>query len=247
MELIESGRTNDAGRQLWLMAPSRADEPGFIDWWIRYARFGSAAGGLEANMAAMMQWDLDMPERIPAPVLVLHRRDIALLRSANARAPADRLPNAIFVELPGADSLFFSGDVDCAWKELLDRHHTTVRSHLARLGREIDTPGDGFLATFDSSLRAIEAARRTCSAVRSLGLEVRAGVYVGEIELVEGDVGGIAVHIGARVAALAGPGAVLVSSTVKDLGAGSGIEFEDRSTHELKGVPGEWRLFAVKP
>jgi class 3 adenylate cyclase/pimeloyl-ACP methyl ester carboxylesterase len=135
---------------------------------------------------------------------------------------------------------------DRRWGDLLESHHSIVRTQLSRFqGREIDTIGDGFLATFDGPARGIRCAREICSAVRELGLEVRAGLHTGEIELVGNDIRGIAVHIGARVSSLAGPGEVLVSSTVKDLVAGSGIEFEDRGMHELKGVPGEWRIFAV--
>jgi class 3 adenylate cyclase len=135
---------------------------------------------------------------------------------------------------------------DRAWRELLERHHELVRRHLARFhGREVDTAGDGFLATFDGPARAIRCARAIADAVRHLGLQVRAGVHTGEVELANGDIRGITVHVGARVATSARPGEVLVSSTVKDLVAGAGIAFEERGTHELKGVPGEWRLYAV--
>jgi class 3 adenylate cyclase len=135
---------------------------------------------------------------------------------------------------------------DRRWRELLDSHHTAVRAILSRYrGREVDTAGDGFLATFDGPARAVRCAQVIAQAVRTLGLEIRAGVHTGEIELAGDDVRGIAVHVGSRVAALAGPGQVLVSSTVKDLVAGSGLVFEDRGVHELKGVPGEWRLYAV--
>jgi class 3 adenylate cyclase len=135
---------------------------------------------------------------------------------------------------------------DRAWRELLDRHHATVRAELGRWrGREVDTAGDGFLATFDGPARAVRCAGAIVEAVRGLGLDVRAGLHTGEVELVEGRVRGIAVHIGARVAALAEPGEVLVSRTVVDLVAGSGVVFTDRGEHELKGVPGTWRLFAA--
>ena len=135
---------------------------------------------------------------------------------------------------------------DRAWRGIVEEHHALVRSQLARhRGREVDTAGDGFFASFDGPARAIRCATSISASVKSLGLEVRAGLHTGECELVDGKVGGIAVAIGARVAAQAGPGEVLVSSTVKDLVAGSGIEFEERGAAELKGVPGEWRLFAV--
>jgi class 3 adenylate cyclase len=135
---------------------------------------------------------------------------------------------------------------DRAWRDLLEQHHTTVRGQLARYrGREVDTAGDGFFATFDGPARAIRCACAVTESVRELGLEVRAGLHTGECELLDDKVAGIAVSIGARVASRAAPGEVLVSSTVKDLVAGSGIRFADRGVAELKGVPGEWRLYAV--
>jgi class 3 adenylate cyclase len=121
-----------------------------------------------------------------------------------------------------------------------------VRAQLNRFrGREVNTSGDGFLATFDGPQRAIRCATAIRDAVRSLGIEVRAGLHTGECEIRGDDIGGIAVHIGARVSALAGPNDVLVSSTLRDLVIGSGLEFDDRGTHQLKGVPGGWHLFAV--
>jgi class 3 adenylate cyclase len=135
---------------------------------------------------------------------------------------------------------------DAGWRQLLERHHAVVRSELARArGREIDTAGDGFFAAFDGPARAVRCAKSIAVAVRELGIDVRSGLHAGECELVDGKIGGIAVHTGARVAAHAGPGEVLVSSTVKDLVAGSGLEFKDRGAQELKGVPGEWRLYAA--
>ena len=136
---------------------------------------------------------------------------------------------------------------DRRWRELLDEHHRLVRRELDRFGgREIDTAGDGFLASFDGPARAVRCACAISEAVRELGLEVRAGLHTGECEVVDGKVRGIAVHIGARVTHAAGPGEVLVSSTVKELVAGSGLRFADRGVTELEGVPGEWRLFAVE-
>ena len=136
---------------------------------------------------------------------------------------------------------------DREWHELVERHHGLVRSQLARFrGTEIDTAGDGFFATFDGPARAIHCACAIAESVRDLGIEVRAGLHTGEVELAEERPRGIAVHIGARVSARAEPGEVLVSNTVKDLVAGSGIDFEERETAELKGVPGEWRLYAVR-
>jgi pimeloyl-ACP methyl ester carboxylesterase len=135
---------------------------------------------------------------------------------------------------------------DRGWRDLLERHNAVVRRELERgRGREVDTAGDGFLATFDGPARAIRSAHAIAERVEALALEVRSGLHTGEVELAGDHVRGIAVHIGARAAALAGPGEVLVTSTVKDLVAGSGIEFEDRGEHALKGVPGEWRIFRV--
>ncbi len=135
---------------------------------------------------------------------------------------------------------------DRGWRSLLERHHRMVRTELGRYrGREIETAGDSFLATFDGPARGIRCAHGITAGARQLGIDVRAGLHTGECELMGEKVGGIAVHIGARVAAAAGAGEVLVSSTVKDLVAGSGIRFADRGTHVLKGVPGEWRLFAA--
>ena len=135
---------------------------------------------------------------------------------------------------------------DRGWRDLLDSHHALVRKELARFrGREIKTIGDAFIATFDGPARAVRCACSIRDRVSELGIEIRAGVHTGEIELSDGDIGGIAVHIAARVIAAAQPSEVLVSNTVKDLVAGSAIEFSDRGAHVLKGVPDEWRLFAV--
>jgi class 3 adenylate cyclase len=137
---------------------------------------------------------------------------------------------------------------DRAWRRLLQQHHEIVRSQLGRFrGKEMDTAGDGFFATFDGPARAIHCAFAIRDGIGDLDLEVRAGLHTGECELVDGKAGGIAVHIGARVASLAEPGEVLVSTTVKDLVAGSGIEFEDRGEHQLKGISEAWRLFTVVP
>lgn len=136
------------------------------------------------------------------------------------------------------------GDRD--WHALLDAHDAVVRVHLNRFrGREVNTSGDGFLAMFDGPQRAIRCAMAIRDAIHALGIEVRAGLHTGECEVRGDDIGGIAVHIGARVSALAGPNDVLVSSTLRDLVIGSGLQFEPRGVHALKGVPGEWHLFAV--
>ena len=163
------------------------------------------------------------------------------------RQPAiDRiLATVLFTDIVGSTERAVKlGDRE--WRDLLDTHHAVVRRELGHWrGLEVDTAGDGFLATFDGPGRAIRCACAIRDAVRRIGLEVRAGVHTGECEVHGDTVAGIAVHVGARVSALASAGEVLVSSTVKDLVAGSGIEFDDRGEHELKGVPGRWRLYSV--
>jgi pimeloyl-ACP methyl ester carboxylesterase len=157
------------------------------------------------------------------------------------------LATVLFTDIVGSTAKL--SDVgDRNWRELLKKHHAHVRRQLVRFaGKEIDTAGDGFFARFDGPARAIRCACAISSAVRELGIEVRQGLHTGECEIVDGKVGGIAVHIGARVAHEANASEVLTSSTVRDLVAGSGIRFEDRGSVELKGIPGEWRLYAVDP
>jgi len=136
---------------------------------------------------------------------------------------------------------------DHRWRDLLNNHHATIQNNLTRFrGRKVKTTGDGILATFDGPARGVRCACAISEETRPLGIEVRAGLHTGECEMMGDDVGGIAVHIGARVAALAGAGEVFVSSTVKDLVAGSGLRFGDRGSKSLKGVPGEWHVFAVE-
>ena len=156
------------------------------------------------------------------------------------------LATVLFTDIVGAtESAARLGDK--RWSELLGRHHDLVRRELQRFrGREIDTAGDGFFAAFDGPARAVRCACAVSGAVRSLGIELRAGVHTGECEVMGNKYGGIAVHIGARIAALAAAGEVMVSSTVKDLVAGSGLVFDDRGIRPLKGVPGRWPLFAVQ-
>ena len=161
-------------------------------------------------------------------------------------ASSDRvLATVLFTDLVGSTEQAASLG-DRRWRDLIEQHHGAVRRELARFeGREIDTAGDGFFATFDGPARAIRCAQSIVDAIRPLGLEVRAGLHTGEVELTDGTVAGIAVNIGARVAGQAEAGEVFVSGTVRDLVAGSGLEFEDEGIRVLKGVPGEWRLFSV--
>jgi class 3 adenylate cyclase/pimeloyl-ACP methyl ester carboxylesterase len=181
----------------------------------------------------------------PAPILEAIEEFVTGRRHA---PDADRvLATVLFTDIVGSTEKAAQLG-DARWRELLLAHHELLRSELKRFaGREVNTAGDGLFATFDGPARAVGCAREIVSAVRRLGLAVRAGVHTGECEVVGEDLGGIAVHIGARIAALSQPGEVLVSSTVKDLVAGSGLRFQDRGTLQLKGVPGEWHLYAVDP
>jgi class 3 adenylate cyclase len=162
-----------------------------------------------------------------------------------AREPDRVLATVMFTDIVGStEHATRVGDRE--WHDLLDRYYATARRQLARFrGREIDTAGDGLFATFDGPARAIRCGAAIAGAVGALGIAVRVGVHSGECEVIGDKVGGIAVHTGARIAGHAAPGEVLVSSTVRDLVAGSGIRFEDRGRHPLKGMPGDWSLFAV--
>jgi class 3 adenylate cyclase len=203
---------------------------------------------------------LDLAGRIPgAQAVELPGKDRSIVVGEAPReverfiagATEEPVPNRVlttvlFTDIVGSTERALSLG-DRGWSEVLARHRTTVRRELARFrGTEVDTAGDGFFATFDGPARAILCAREVASGARELGLGVRAGVHTGECEMSGEKVAGVAVHIGARVAAEAGPGEVLVSRTVKDLVAGSGLEFEDRGIRELKGVSESWQLFAVR-
>jgi class 3 adenylate cyclase len=164
-----------------------------------------------------------------------------------AEVPESVLTTVLFTDLVGSTERA-SALGDRAWRDLLSQHHALVRRELTRFrGEERDTAGDGFFATFDGPARAIRAAQATVGGVRDLGLDLRVGIHVGECELHDGKPSGLAVNIGARTAAEAGAGEILVTSTVRDLVAGSGLAFEERGERELKGVPGAWRLYAVSP
>jgi class 3 adenylate cyclase len=208
------------------------------------------------------EWGRDVADRIPgAKYVELPGRNVyhfvepwrqsfqeiaEFLTGEQADVADDRvLATVLFTDI--VDSTRRAAEMgDRDWHALLDAHDAVVRSQLSRFrGREVNTSGDGFLAMFDGPQRAIRCAMAIRDAVRSLGIEVRAGLHTGECEVRGDDIGGIGVHIGARVSALAAPNDVLVSSTLRDLVIGSGLEFEERGAHKLKGVPGEWRLFAV--
>jgi class 3 adenylate cyclase len=164
-----------------------------------------------------------------------------------ATEPETVLATVLFTDVVGSTAKLAELG-DARWRELVERHHALVRRQLDHYrGREVDTAGDGFFATFDGPIRAIRCAYAIAESVRTLGLEIRAGLHTGECELVGEKIGGLAVNIGARIAAQAEPGEVLVSSTVKDLVAGSGLQFAERGVADLKGVPGRWQLYAAMP
>jgi class 3 adenylate cyclase/pimeloyl-ACP methyl ester carboxylesterase len=266
------------------------DEPAFISWTAKFARFAATPAsfevfermwfatdvrpalasiqvptaifhvpgdtreeGLAFGQAALIPGAIAVPVatsaeviwvRDPEPMVSAIERFIASVR--HEEAELDRvLATVLFTDIVGStDKACELGDH--RWTELLERHNQTLRALIARYrGTEVKTTGDGFLATFDGPARAVRCAQGVCEAVRPLGVEVRAGCHTGEIELLGGDVGGVAVHIGARAGALAGPSEVLVTSTVKDLVAGSGLVFEDRGEHRLKGIPDAWHLYAA--
>jgi class 3 adenylate cyclase len=281
------------GKGTGARVPSIANDPGYPAveaWWQKVQRNSATPAAWEAF--ARMAFEIDVRDVVPSihvPTLIIHATDDRVCHVENARWLAGRIPEARYVELPGADHLpwfnpdrtlaeireFITGsrepeepdrilatilftDVvgstelasklgDRRWRDLLESHHATVRAELARYrGREVDTAGDGFLAVFDGPARAIRAASAIVEALRAIGIEVRAGVHSGEIEqLTDGDIRGIAVHTGARVMSAARPGEILVSSSVRDLVAGSGFTFTDRGMHALKGVEEERRLYAV--
>ena len=274
---------------LSIQAPSVSNDPAFRSWWDRSGNLAVAPAMAKSLGRLVFATDVRsiLPE-VDVPTLVVQRSD-SRQSPEHGRYLAEHIPNATYVELPGADIVYWVGDTgpmldeieefvtgvrgdsgaervlatvlftdivgstdragelgDQRWRDLLDRHDQSVRTQLDRFrGREIKTTGDGFVATFDSPGRAIECAMAIRATLGALGIDVRAGIHTGEVELRGDDVAGMAVHIGARVSALADPGEVVVSSTVKDLVVGSSVEFVERGEHDLKGVPGTWRLFSV--
>ncbi|HEY6316646.1 MAG TPA: adenylate/guanylate cyclase domain-containing protein [Acidimicrobiia bacterium] len=275
---------------LAIAAPTVATDETFRAWWNRAGHRGASPRTSRAIQAVYLQADVrPLLPLVQVPTLILHRRDDSVFRVGHGRYLAEHIPDARYVELPGADDLYWVGDTaemldeieefltgarrgpeadrvlatvlftdivgstrhvaelgDRRWRDLLDRHDRLVRQRLERFrGREIKATGDGVLATFDGPARAVICAKAIRDAAAQLGLEIRAGVHTGEIEVRHGDIAGMAVHIASRIQAIAEPRQVLVSRTVVDLIVGSGIETTDRGEHVLEGVPGEWRLFAV--
>jgi DNA-binding SARP family transcriptional activator/class 3 adenylate cyclase len=286
-----SGTWGDAAPLLSLWAADVQRDAALRAWWTRALHLG-------ASPSAAVHWlrltgDNDIRDVLPSirvPTLVMHRSGDPIVPVGHGRYLADRIRGAEYVEIPGANHLWWVGDHeqilepvqqfltgstpapapervlttvlftdivdstrraseagDRRWRFLQSQHDRAVRSEIARhSGREVKTMGDGFLATFDGPTRAVCCAAAIRDAAVAIGLDVRAGLHTGEVELVGDDIAGIAVNIGARVCALAGPGEVLVSRTVVDLVAGSGLEFQPRGEHELGGLPGTFTLLALQ-
>jgi class 3 adenylate cyclase len=275
---------------LRIIAPSVADDDVFRRWWDNAGNRAQSPSEAQTTLEVIATADLrDTVTRITVPTLILHRRDAAMIPVEHGRYLADHITGSRYLELPGADTLHWTGDADTVldeieefvtgarggsdtervlttvvftdivgstkraaglgdmrWHDLLDNHDRIVRQQLRRFsGREVNTAGDGFVATFTSPSVAIDCAEAIVEAVRPLGIEIRAGVHAGEVEVRGADIAGMAVHIGARVGALAGPSEVLVSSTVREIVTGSRRLFAERGEHDLKGVPGRWRVYAV--
>ena len=275
---------------LGFFAPSVAADHAFRAWWdLAGNRAASPSMARKSNRALT---DADARAKLPlitAPTLILQRADSAFIGVGHGRYLAEHIAGSRYIELPGADTLYWVGDTatmldeieefitgvrggfeaerflttivftdivgstqrvatlgDNRWHDLLDNHDNIVRHELERFrGREVNTVGDGFVALFTSPSVAIDCADAIVDAVRPLGIEVRVGIHAGEVEVRGDDIAGMAVHIGARVAALAGPSEVLVSSTVREIVTGSRRQFAERGEHELKGVPGRWRVHAL--
>jgi class 3 adenylate cyclase len=281
----------DADDFVFVVAPSAASDPHFRQWWEETGRRGASPALARALMRVQMESDVRPAlSTIQAPTLVVHMKEEPMIPVALGRYVADHVPEARWVEVPGADDMWWPSDSaddvldeieefvtgvrhtattnrvlstvvftdivasterasqlgDQRWSELLDRHDAAVRRQLARFrGTEVNTTGDGFVATFDGPARAIGCARAIRDAAQQLGMQVRSGIHTGEIELRGDDIAGMGVHIAARVAAMAEPSDIWVSRTVTDLVVGSSIGFSDRGSHTLKGVPGSWALYAV--
>jgi class 3 adenylate cyclase len=272
-----------------VIAPSVAHDEAFRTWWDLAGNRAASPSTARALNKAVTESDVrDALPRVTAPTLILHRDGSQFVRAGHGRYLAEHITGSRYVELPGADALYWVGDTapmldeieefitgvrgggaervlttivftdivgstqraaavgDHRWHDLLDKHDSIVRHELERFrGREVNTAGDGFVATFTSPSVAIDCAEAIVDAVHALGIEVRVGIHAGEVEVRGSDVAGMAVHIGARVGALAGASEVFVSSTVVDIVTGSRRRFADRGEYELKGVPGTWRLFKL--
>jgi class 3 adenylate cyclase len=287
---IEPDAVEQGFDALDIVAPTVADDEAFRTWWDHAGNRAASPSMARAVTKVVAEADVrDTLERITAPTLILHRDSSIFAPVGHGRYLAEHIAGSRYVELPGADALYWVGDTapmldeieefitglragfdaervlttivftdivgsteraaalrDDRWRDLLDNHDSIVRHELVRFrGREVNTAGDGFVATFTSPSVAIDCADAIVDAVRELGIEVRVGIHAGEVEVRGADIAGMAVHIGARVAALAAPSEVLVSSTVREIVTGSRRTFTERGEHELKGVPGRWRLYAL--
>jgi class 3 adenylate cyclase/pimeloyl-ACP methyl ester carboxylesterase len=272
------------------ISPTVAGDDAFRSWWDNAGNRAMSPSTARAFGEALVTSDVrDTLSRITAPALIMHREGSAFIPVGHGRYLAKHIAGAHYVELPGADSIYWVGDTapmldeieefitgvrggsdterllttivftdivgsteraaalgDDRWHALLDNHDRVVRHALERFrGREVNTVGDGFVAMFTSPSIAIDCADAIVDAVRPLGIEVRVGIHAGEVEVRGDDIAGMAVHIGARVSALAGPSEVLVSSTVREIVTGSRRMFSDRGEYDLKGVPGRWRVHTL--
>ena len=287
---VVSANWGDAAPLLRFWATELQHDAALAAWWTRALHLGASPSSAVQWLQLMEGHDIrDVLPSIRVPTLVVHRGEDPIVPAGNGRYLADHIPGAEYVELPGANHLWWVGDHDQLlepvqrfltgsvpapaaervlltvlftdivdstrraselgdrqWRFLTAQHDRAVRAAIAHHGgREVKTMGDGVLATFDGPTRAVHCAAAIRTAVAAIGLDVRAGLHTGECELVGDDIAGIAVNIGARVCALAAPGEVLVSRTVTDLVAGSGLEFEPRGEHELAGLPGAFTLLAL--
>ena len=272
------------------VSPTVAGDDAFRGWWDNAGNRAMSPSTARAFGEALVTSDVrDTLSRITAPTLIMHREDSAFIPVEHGRYLAEHIAGAHYVELPGADSIYWVGETapmldeieefitgvrggaetervlttivftdivgsteraaalgDDRWHALLDNHDNVIRHELERFrGREVNTVGDGFVAIFTSPSVAIDCADAIVDAVRPLGIDVRVGIHAGEVEVRGDDIAGMAVHIGARVAALAGPSEVLVSSTVREIVTGSRRMFTERGEYDLKGVPGHWRVHAL--
>lgn len=280
-----------SGSSLPMFVPSMAGDKAFEEWWGKFERLGATPAACLEMMRLNSQIDVSaILPTIHVPTLVIHRKDDVAVNVEGGRELAALIPDARYIELPGADHIPFVGENaeeivdaiaefltgspapvtidrvlatvlisdivgstekvaelgDRRWRDLLNEHDRLVRSELARFrGREVKSLGDGFLATFDGPARAIQCAQSIVTALRPFALPIRVGIHTGEVELANEDVRGIAVHIASRIADLGRADDIIVSRTIQDLVAGSGILFEDFGMHVLKGMPDAWQLYRV--
>jgi pimeloyl-ACP methyl ester carboxylesterase len=280
-----------SGQSLPMFAPSKKDDLAYQQWWGRFERLGASPGAVKALMRMNSQIDTsNILSSVNVPTLVIHRNDDVAVNVEGGRYLANMIPDAKYVELPGADHLPWVGDNrnqildeiakfltgglgvievdrvlatilftdivdstkhaadmgDQRWRNLLDQHNAVMHKNIIRYrGRIIKSTGDGILAIFDGPARAIRCAFSAKEEINQIGVEIRAGLHTGEIELIGDDIGGISVHIASRVLCQARDNKIWVSHTVKDLVVGSDFKFSEQGIYKLKGVPGEWGLYTV--